>query len=232
MEGLDENLDVRRVAEISRVNERGVESRGGVDENGTARERVLNGSLDRDSLDGVSVSSICTGVTQQYLGLSDRRGEDVVQLSLVPSGVSSANLGVGAVGVDLGGLLGGDLVDEGLSVVGAEERGEVDVGDALELKSEPTSSKREEGKHSRMVGRVVETGGVKSLPKRLLSGGVGRVGLNSISSVLDAGGVERELSRKVVGEVHADSRELVGDVDAERAEVVAGSDTGQLEKLC
>lgn len=62
MEGPDENLNIGRVAEVSRINERGVEGRGGVDENRAARERVLDGSLNRDGLDVVSVRSICTGV--------------------------------------------------------------------------------------------------------------------------------------------------------------------------
>lgn len=154
LEGLDENLDVGRVAEVSRVDERSVKGRGGVDEDGSTRERVLDGSLDRDSLDIVSVCSVCTSVTvkrsiseeakceeavnepQENLGLTDRRGEDVVEFSLVPSSVTSADFGVGAVSVDLGGLLGRDLVDEGLSIIGAEECGEVDVGNAGEVRSE------------------------------------------------------------------------------------------------
>lgn len=62
LEGLDEDLDIGRVAEVSRINERGVEGRGGVDENRAARERMLDGSLNRDGLDVVSVRTVCTGV--------------------------------------------------------------------------------------------------------------------------------------------------------------------------
>lgn len=59
---------------------------------------------------------------------------------MVSSSVPSADVGVGAVGVDLSGLLGGDLVNEGLRVVGAEEGGEVDVGDAAKEQSKLRSS--------------------------------------------------------------------------------------------
>jgi hypothetical protein len=71
----------------------------------------LNGGLNLNR-DRIGVTPVCSGVREEDFGLTDGGGVNVAKFGAVGRVVASLDSGIGRVGGDLSGLVGGEVRDE------------------------------------------------------------------------------------------------------------------------